>query len=178
MTTARTAIRALILLLIVLWLGGVLFFPIVAASAFSTLTDTHAAGTIVAKCLRVLHYEGLFSGALIVVFLLFAQVTRAVPRSVAPSVIFTLIMLALTAYSQFSIIPRMESYRIAAGGAIDAVPRDDPNRVAFNKLHGLSEKVEEGVLLAGIVLIVLVAANYPRLEARIGPPAERLSETR
>lgn len=84
---------------------------------------------------------------------------------IAP-VVMTLIMLALTAYSQFSIIPRMENYRIAAGGAIDAVPPNNPNRVAFNRLHGTSEHVEEGVLLAGIVLVVLVAANYPRPDPR------------
>lgn len=160
----RTAIRAIILLLIVLWLGGVLFFPVVAASAFGSLPDTHAAGTIVAKCLRILHYEGLFSGALIVLLLLTAQFIKAVPRSVAAPVVMTLIMLALTAFSQFSIIPRMESYRIAAGGAIDAVPPNNPNRMAFNKLHGTSEHVEEGVLLAGIVLVVLLAANYPKVE--------------
>jgi hypothetical protein len=158
----RTAIRAIILLLIVLWLGGVLFFPIVAASAFSSISDTHAAGTIVAKCLRILHYEGLASGALIVIFLMVAQINDALPRTVAPAIIITLIMLALTAFSQFSIIPRMESYRIAAGGAIDAVPPTDPNRIAFNKLHGTSVHVEEGVLLGGIVLVVLIAANYPK----------------
>lgn len=163
----RTAIRAIILLLIVLWLGGVLFFPVVAASAFGSLSDTHAAGTIVAKCLRILHYEGLFSGALIVLLLLTAQFIKAVPRSAAAPVVMTLIMLALTAFSQFSIIPRMESYRIAAGGAIDAVPPNNPNRMAFNKLHGTSVHVEGGALLAGIVLVVLVAANYPKDEPRV-----------
>ena len=155
----KTAIRAIIFLLVVLWLGGVMFFPVVAVSAFGSISDTHIAGTIVAKCLRVLHYEGLFSGALIILLLLVAQTIRALPRSVAAPVIVTLIMLGLTAYSQFSIIPRMEGYRIAAGGAIDAVPADDPNRVAFNKLHGVSEKVEEGVLLGGIVLVVLLAVG-------------------
>jgi hypothetical protein len=160
----KTAIRAIILLFVILWLGGVMFFPVVAASAFGSISDTHIAGTIVAKCLRVLHYEGLFSGALIILLLLVAQTIRALPRSVAAPVVVTLIMLGLTAYSQFSIIPRMEGYRIAAGGAIDAVPADDPNRVAFNKLHGVSEKVEEGVLAGGIVLVVLLAAG-PKVTA-------------
>src|ERR1700721_2162031 len=123
----KTAIRAIIFLLVVLWLGGVMFFPVVAVSAFGSISDTHTAGTIVAKCLRVLHYEGLFSGALIILLLLVAQTIRALPRSVAAPVIVTLIMLGLTAYSQFSIIPRMEGYRIAAGGALGAVPADDPN---------------------------------------------------
>jgi hypothetical protein len=158
----KTAIRALIFLLVVLWLGGVMFFPVVAASAFGSISDTHVAGTIVAKCLRVLHYEGLFSGALIILLLLFAQVARAVPRSVAASVVVTLIMLGFTAYSQFSIIPKMEGYRMAAGGAIHLEARDDPNTMAFNRLHRVSEKVEEGVLVGGLILVVLLAANYPK----------------
>jgi hypothetical protein len=162
----KIAIRAIILLLIALWLGGVLFFPVVAANAFGSLTDTHAAGTIVAKCLRILHYEGLCAGALIVILLMVGQVIDALPRSVAAPVIVTLLMLALTAFSQFSVIPRMEGYRIAAGGAIDAVPATNPNRIAFNKLHGTSVHVEAGVLLAGIVLVVLLAWNYPQPEPR------------
>lgn len=161
----KTTLRALILLLIVLWLGAVMFFPIVAYNAFTSVSDTHIAGTIVAKCLRILHYEGLFAGAVIVLLLLAAQFTRALTRSVAIPVVMTLIMLGLTAYSQFSIIPRMEHDRIAAGGAIDAVPPDNPNRIDFNKLHGHSEKVEEAVLLAGIILVILLAANHPRTES-------------
>ncbi|HLH37334.1 MAG TPA: DUF4149 domain-containing protein [Alloacidobacterium sp.] len=154
----KTFLRALILLLIVLWLGGVMFFPIVAATAFSTLPDTHQAGTIVGKCLRILHYEGLFAGTLMVILLLAARRIRAYTRNIALPVVFALAMLVLTAFSQFWIIPKMESYRIAAGGAIDAVAQDDPNRVAFNKLHVVSERVEEGVLLAGIVLVGLLGA--------------------
>jgi hypothetical protein len=153
----RTFLRALILLLIVLWLGGVMFFPVVTATAFSSLTDTHAAGTIVGKCLRILHYEGLFAGTLIIILLLAARRIRAYVRNVALPVIFALAMLVLTAFSQFWIIPKMEGYRLAAGGAIDSVPANNPDRIAFNKLHGVSERVEEGVLLAGIVLVALVA---------------------
>lgn len=152
----KTLLRSLILLLIVLWLGGVMFFPVVAGAAFSTIQDTHVAGTIVRKCLLALHYEGIFAGALLVMLLLAAARFRAY-RRVMLSVIFAVVMLALTAFSQFWIIPRMEAYRLATGGAIDAASTSDPNRVAFNKLHVVSERVEEGVLLAGIVLVVLIA---------------------
>ncbi|HTV06371.1 MAG TPA: DUF4149 domain-containing protein [Acidobacteriaceae bacterium] len=162
----KIAIRSIILLCIVLWLGGILFFPIVAATAFTYLPDTHTAGTIVGHCLRILHYEGLISGALIVLLLLVAQAVKALPRSVLVPVALTLIMLGFTAYSQFSIIPHMEHDRIAAGGAIDAVPPNNPYRMDFNRLHGRSETVEEGVLLAGIILVVLLAANYPKSESK------------
>lgn len=160
----KTAIRAVILLLIVLWLGGVMFFPIVAASAFGSLPDTHAAGTVVAKCLRVLHYEGLFAGTIIVILLLIGQAIRAFPRSVLVPVILALIMLGLTAYSQFSVIPRMDHDIAAAGEAIDSVPANNPYRIDFNRLHHWSEHLEEGVLVAGVVLVVLLAANYPKIE--------------
>lgn len=153
----KTAIRALIFLLVVLWLGGVMFFPVVAASAFGSIPDTHAAGTIVAKCLRVLHYEGLFAGSAIVLLLLAAQASRSLPRPVAAPVVITLLMLGLTAFSQFWIIPKMEGYRLAEGGAIHLEDRDNPNTIAFNKLHRASEKVEEGVLVGGIVLVVLLS---------------------
>src|SRR5580692_637759 len=155
----KTFLRALILLLIVLWLGGVMFFPVVAATAFTSLPDTHAAGTVVGKCLRILHHEGLFAGTLLVLLLLVAHRVRAYTKSVSLPVIFAFVMLGLTAFSQFWIIPRMEDRRIAAGGAIDAATPDNPDRIAFNKLHIVSERVEEGVLLAGIVLVALLARD-------------------
>lgn len=160
----KTAIRAIILLLIVLWLGGVMFFPIVAATAFGSLPDKHAAGTIVGKCLRFLHYEGLFSGAIIIILLLVSQAFRALHRSVIAPVVLVLIMLGLTAYSQFSIIPRMDRDLISAGGSIDAVPPNNPYRMEFNRLHSQSEHIEEGVLLAGVIFVILFAANYPKTE--------------
>ncbi len=154
----KTLLRTLITLSIILWLGGLLFFPIVAAVSFMHLPDTHAAGTIVGSCLRILHQEGLFAGVLLVVLFVAASVTGLYPRQVLRAPLaMVVVMLALTAYSQFSIIPRMETYRIAAGGVIDAVPPSDPNREAFNRLHNQSTHVEEGVMLAGLVLVVLLA---------------------
>jgi Domain of unknown function (DUF4149) len=153
----KTLLRALILILIVLWLGGVMFFPIVAATAFSSLPDTHLAGTIVGKCLRILHYEGLFAGVFLIILMLFAHHFRIYTRNIRTQVSLTVLMVALTAFSQFQIMPKMESYRLAAGGAIDATPADDPNRIAFNRLHVLSERVEEGVLVAGLLLVIFIA---------------------
>ncbi len=164
----KTLLRALILLLVVLWLGGVMFFPVVAATTFGSISDRHVAGTIVRKCLQTLHYEGLFAGAAIVLLLPLSQAVGALRRSVAAPAVVTLLMLGLTAYSQFSIIPRMEGYQLAAGGSFNAVAPSDANRVAFNNLHGLSTRVEGGVLLGGIVMVVLLAANFQADDSRRG----------
>jgi hypothetical protein len=159
----KTLLRSLILVNIVLWLGGVMFFPVVAAAAFSSLSDTHAAGTIVARCLRTLHYEGLLAGTLLVVLLVVASIFRTHSRSLAAPILLALVMLGLTGYSQFSVIPRMEQYRLQAGGAIDTTHVADPNTAAFNQLHHTSEHVEEGVLVGGLLFLFCLAwADVPR----------------
>lgn len=160
----RTLVRGLIWLAVVIWVGGLFFFPIVAAISFSHLTDTHVAGSIVGACLRILHQEGLIAGGLMIILLVVAGSLNIFSRRSSNAVLLlTIIMLALTAYSQFSIIPRMEAHRIAAGGAIDLIPETDPNRVGFNHLHRESERVEEGVLVLGIVVIVLLARAAPKV---------------
>ncbi len=161
--TMKTLVRAIILLLVTLWVGGVLFFPVVAWAAFGTLPDTHAAGTVVRLCLHTLHAEGLISGALLLILLPAAGAIRAYERRVAGPVCATLAMLALTAFSQYSIMPRMEWDRLAVGGSVDAAPANDPRRIDFNRLHVVSVRVEGGVLVAGVLLILMLARPAARL---------------
>ena len=154
----KTFLRTLILLAVIVWLGGLLFFPFVAAITFSALApNTHDAGSIVGACLRVVDKEGLVCGVLLILLLLAGRVRGLYTRSVFPAVGAVVVMLALTSITHYSILPRMETYRLAVGGTIDAVPKDDPNRAAFDRLHETSVKVEEGVMLAGLLFVVLLA---------------------
>jgi len=68
-----------------------------------------------------------------------------------------IVMIGLTLYSQFGIIPAMERDRIAAGGAIDAVDAANPSRADFERLHRLSVNVEGAILLLGLATVVFVA---------------------
>lgn len=154
----KTLVRAITWLALILWLGGLFFFPIVAAAAFSTISDTHLAGTIVAKCLGVLHREGIIAGAIILLLLIVGRVTKAY-AGIRVALVIVLIMIGLTAYSQYSIIPHMERDRIAVGGAIDSVPQNDPRHADFDHLHKRSVHVEEAVMILGIVLVFLLAAE-------------------
>ena len=153
----KTLFRSIVWLALVVWLGGEFFLVVAAGAAFSSTPDAHLAGSIVGTCLRVLHHEGLFCGAMIVVLLVLGRLLRIYRGSAMAGVIVTLIMMGLTAFSQFWIIPRMETYRIAAGGVIDAVPPTNPNRVGFDRLHKVSVDVEEGVMLGGVILVFLLA---------------------
>jgi uncharacterized membrane protein len=61
-------IRALRLLALVVWVGGLVFFAfVVAPVAFTVLPSTHIAGTVVAGTLGVLNTIGLVCGVLILV---------------------------------------------------------------------------------------------------------------
>ncbi len=153
----RTFLRALIFLLLILWVGGLLFFPIVAATSFGSLPDTHLAGTVVGNCLKILHDEGLISGALLILLLAAAQRVRAFARNVIAPIVLVAVMMGLTAYSQFAIIPHMDADRIRAGGAIETAPAGNPYRKDFDRLHALSVTVFEGAALCGILSAIAVA---------------------
>src|SRR5437879_2090848 len=49
-------LRFLMLLALSVWLGGLIFFPVVAQTAFSTLPSTHMAGLVVRSSLLKLHW--------------------------------------------------------------------------------------------------------------------------
>jgi hypothetical protein len=68
------------------------------------------------------------------------------------------LMLALTLFSQFSIMPRMDRLR-AQVGDFAAVPVTDPARVQFDALHGWSTRVESAVLILGLVAVYLTASS-------------------
>lgn len=151
----KTLLRVLISLLIVVWLGAVMFFPAVAAVAFHVLPHP-AAGLVVRNCLLVLHWEGLIAGVLLLVLLAAARAARVYGRPVIGPILCSIAMLLLTAFSQFNVIPRMEADRIAAGGDIDKTSASDTHRIEFDRLHAASKQLEEGVLAAGLVMLVLL----------------------
>ncbi len=68
-----------------------------------------------------------------------------------------IMMIGLTVYSQFGIIPAMERDRIAAGGSINAVDAANPSRADFERLHQRSVNVEGAILLLGLATVVGVA---------------------
>lgn len=156
----RSLLTTLSLLALGLWLGALLLFVQVAAVAFSALPPLflnpaegmHGAGLVVGGTLRHLHYMGLICGLL---FLLFGFLLRGRVRwhSVVPQAVLVLIMVLLTAYSQFSIIPRMDAVQESAGGTVGvaALPESSPARITLDQLHRQSVHVEGIVLFLGFV---------------------------
>lgn len=153
-------LRALRLLTMTAWVGGLTFFAfVVAPIAFGRLSSAHEAGLVVGGCLNVLHWIGLIGGVVFCVSTATLWFRAEVPARVgfALEMILSLLMLAVTAYSQFRILPAMEQDRIQAGGAIETADISSPARVDFEQLHVWSERLEGFVLLCGIGVILVLA---------------------
>ena len=145
------------LLALVVWIGGIIFFAFVEApTLFTVLPSPRLAGDVVSASLTKLHWIGLVSGVVFLVCsLLYNQLKHARPRPFAASHIFIVLMLALTAISQFRITPKMRSLR-AEMQAVDKLPGND-SRLEFDRLHTWSTRLESGVLLLGLGVVILTA---------------------
>jgi uncharacterized membrane protein len=154
-------LRFLMLLSLIVWIGGLIFFAFVLApTAFSVLPTTHLAGNVVGRALSKLHWIAIASG---IVFLssslVYSRFTDGAAHLFAARHVLLCLMLALTLISQFGIIPRMDALR-ASLGEVRAVPMDNPERVQFDALHVWSTRVESAVLLLGLMVVYLTARSF------------------
>ena len=155
-----SVIRFLMLLSLVVWVGGIIFFAFVLAPTVfhpGILPSRHLAGAVVSRSLGILHAIGLSCG---LVFLVTSMIdSQVITGSVAPFAgrnLLVYVMIALTLVSMFAISSRMLNLRNDMV-FIDNVPHDDPRRVEFNRLHEWSTRLEGGVLLLGLAVIFLTS---------------------
>ena len=157
-----TTLRFMLLLCLTIWIGALIFFPVVAQTSFSVLPSAHLAGLVVRNTLIDLHWMGLVTG---IVFLVCSMIDNRVTvgrwRIFALSNILVTVMLALTAISQFFVIPRMDVLRITAG-EISVLPASNPIRVEFDSLHAWSTRIEMMVLALGLLALYSVAHRFSK----------------
>ncbi len=154
-------LRFLMLLSLVAWIGGLIFFAFVLAPtvfAPGVLPNTHLAGNIVGRALSKLHWIAIVSGVIFLASsLLYSRLNDGTTNVFAVRHVLICLMLGLTLLSQFWIIPRMDTLR-AQVTDFATVPLDNPARAEFDSLHAWSTRVESAVLLLGFVLIYLTAS--------------------
>jgi hypothetical protein len=156
-----SSLRFLMLLSLVVWIGGLIFFAFVLApTAFTVLPSTHLAGNVVGRSLVKLHWIAIISGIVFLASsLLYSRLTDGTAHIFALRHVLLCLMLALTLISQFGIIPRMDVLR-ASLGDVRSAPIDNPQRVQFDALHVWSTRVEGTVLLLGLVVVYLTARCF------------------
>ena len=157
----QTILRATEFLCLGLWLGSDAFLSfVVAPGAFMILGNRDAAGLLVGYSLARLHFAGIFLGALFLLARLirtpdFASFTTATALCVV-------LMVALTAASQFTVSSKMEDLKTEMV-SLQNTPETDPRRVEFNRWHRISVACEGAVLLLGFAaMVLLVRESLPK----------------
>jgi hypothetical protein len=74
--------------------------------------------------------------------------------------VLVMVMVVLTAYSQFSIMARMETAQQSAGGSVASLPESSPARATFDQLHRQSTHVEEAVLILGFIAFFVAGRRH------------------
>lgn len=149
------------LLALIVWIGGIIFFAFVEApTLFAVLPTTKLAGDVVSASLIKLHWMGFVSGVLfLIASLLYNWQKHLQLRPFALSHIFIVLMLAFTAISQFGITPRMRPLRREMQNADNMSPTES-QRAEFDRLHESSTRLEGGVLLLGLGVVILTAKRF------------------
>jgi len=123
-----------------LWIGAALLFAaVVAPTLFAVLPTRALAGLVVGRVLPVIFWSGVVVGG----------VALATHHGWQRAAAVVIVCTALGA--QLGVAPRIQSLRAALGPDIEAIAKDDPQRVAFGKLHGVS------VALLGVGLLAAAA---------------------
>jgi uncharacterized membrane protein len=151
-------IRYLMLLSLVIWIGGLIFFAFVLApTVFAVLPTRQLAGNVVNRSLGIMHWMAIACGSVFAVAsMIDARIVSGVANPFAARNLLIYAMIILTLVGMFGIASRMLVLRQQMG-VIDNVPQDDARRVEFNRLHAWSERVEGSVLALGLVLLYLTA---------------------
>jgi uncharacterized membrane protein len=149
-----TFLRAIEFLGLSLWLGSDVFLSfVVAPGSFRILESRDQAGAMVGYSLNVMHLGGIVCG-LIVLLARLAR-TRTFGSLAAPAALCVVLMIALTAISQFTVSAKLAALRVQMG-SIQATTADSPLLAQFGRLHAISVSLESGVLLAGIAAMYLM----------------------
>jgi len=152
-------LRFLMWLALIVWVGGLIFFPVLAGTAFSVLPTPHLAGLVVRRSLILLHWMGIVFGLVFLASsMLYSRAAHGATQVFSVRHLLVLLMLALTCISQFGIIPRMDKLRDTLGDVASAAI-NSPVRMQFDALHVWSTRVEGGVLLVGLVVAYLTARS-------------------
>ncbi|HEX4546180.1 MAG TPA: DUF4149 domain-containing protein [Candidatus Acidoferrum sp.] len=149
-----TLLRTIEFLGLSLWLGSDVFLSfVVAPGAFRILGSRDQAGAIVGFSLGRMHVLGMVCGA---VFLLARLIrTRTFIGFATPAALCVVLMVALTAISQYTVSDKMAALRVQMG-SIQATAVDSPLLAEFGRLHRVSVSLETGVLLAGFLALYVM----------------------
>jgi len=136
------------------WVGSIVFFIVFTQGIFPVVNNNDLTGAIVGYSLGRLHTMGIVAG---VVYLLSTALNEKSFGALAhPAALLVFVMIVCTMISQYGVIARMDILKLQMG-SIQATAAGNPLRVAFDRLHQYSVRLESVVLFSGLAALFLTA---------------------
>jgi hypothetical protein len=136
------------------WVGSIIFFIVFTQGIFSVMPTKDLAGVVVGYSLARLHILGIVAGCVYLITALALE--KSVAALARPAALLVFIMILCTMASQYRVIARMDVLR-AQMGSVDRTPAENPLRVAFDRLHQYSVRLESAVLFSGLAALFFTA---------------------
>ena len=156
--------------LLVLWVGMVLGFAfLMAPLLFSTLPSRDVAGGIAGRVVTRLDWAAWAAFLAAMILVLFPRWLKEIREDlpVGPLRLWgatALVALLMCFTSQFIVSPGLVRIRARMDGPVESIPRDHPDRVAYNKAHAISRQLMFLRLLLALGLAAGIG-SLPRREA-------------
>lgn len=152
------ALRYAAVLALVFWTGGLAALGAIAApAAFDVLgagpEGRALAGAVFGEALGRFHRAAYVCAAAVILSLGARGILGPRPRPFGIRVALAVAMTAATAWSGLVLGPRIQALQTIHGVAPSSLPGDDPRRVEFGRLHGLSTSLQLVPVLGGLVLL-------------------------
>ncbi|GEM_PF-235388 len=157
---------------LVLWTGMVLGFAfLVAPLLFSVLPSRDVAGHIAGRVVTRLDFMAWAAFLLALGLAIFPRWLQEIrdPEGVGPMRLWTaaaLVALLMCFTSQFIVSPGLGRIRARMDGPVEALAKDHPDRVAYQKAHGISRQL----MFVRLILALALAAGVAVLPKE-NPPA-------
>jgi len=153
-------LRYAALLTLVVWVGGLIVLGgIVAPSVFDVIAARNVpdgrllAGAVFGEILHRFYFVTYVAGATLLLTLVIRAILGPRPRRFAWRAALAVLMLGTSVYSGVALARRIDRLQRDIGAAPSTLAADDPRRVEFGRLHGLSTGLQLVPLLGGLSLI-------------------------
>jgi hypothetical protein len=153
------------------WLGGAALFTFLLTPKLFAAYPRDLAGNIVGLLFPGYFRWGLACGA---VALLCQLVNRG--RFAVASLLIIATMLILTSVQAFIIEPRAAELKQSIP-SFETTSKDDPLRVQFRTLHGISMAANLAVVAGGVLLVLLASLPATGTARQITDPEKTVSRT-
>lgn len=152
-------LRYLYVVALVLWVGGlVVAGALVAPSVFGVLQAWNQsqgrvlAGQVFGEVLLRLTWLSYAMGGVMLITLTLHRLLGARPLKYGIRVGIMALMLVMMMITGFYLIPQVDAIQAEVSGPVSELADTDPRRVAFNRLHGLSNILFSITAIGGLAL--------------------------